>query len=667
MHKRFLQRTVLILVLLLFWALVWAQKNIQVLTPEIVLSLKQVSQVALDPNGEYAAYTLRVPRGEQDKPGSDYSELWLVSTQGGEPRQFTFAPASASSPQWSPDGKNIAFLSTRKESDEHRQIYLLPRDGGEARQLSHAESSIQQFQWSPDGNWVAYVATDPKSKEEKSAEEAGRDWKVADQNYKHRRLWALNVATGESHVITDTDLSVWSFTWSPDSKGLVFQASATPKTDDSYMFKKIYTIPVEGGAPTLVCPTEGKLGNMAWSPEGKQIAFLAAVDIHDPTNGSVFLVPSTGGAAKNLTPNFQGTATHVQWLDSSTLIFSATEGTKTALNLLSLKNNKIKKVVSEGGIFYSFSLSRDGKNFACASNTAEHPNEVLFGTTSGKNLRWLTDSNPILKETQLAEQETITWKSTDGLEIQGILWKPLAYDAGRRYPLIVQVHGGPESAYLDGWQTFYSRWAQLMAARGYVFLMPNYRGSTGRGVAYSKADQDDHGGKEFEDVLAGIDYLAEQGLIDPQRVGIGGGSYGGYFSAWAATRHSERFKAAVVFAGVTNWISKSGTSDIPYENALVHWTSFWWEKPDLVWDRSPMAHIQNAKTPTLIAHGAKDKRVPLGQALELYRGLKHMGVPTEFVIYPREPHGLRERAHKLDYLKRVVDWFDKCLKAEGTN
>jgi dipeptidyl aminopeptidase/acylaminoacyl peptidase len=662
MHKRLLQRAILVFLILVFGTLVWAQRNTRVLTPEIVVSLKQVSEVALDPNGEYVAYTLRVARSEEDKPGRDYSELWVVSTQGGEPKQFTYAPLNVSSPQWSPNGESIAFLSQRKEHDKNREIYILPKDGGEAKQLSHAESAVQQFQWSPDGKWMAYVATDPKSSEEKSAEEAGWDWNVVDQNYKHRRLWVLNLMTAETRKITQTDLSVWNFKWSPDSKRLAFQATSVPKTDDSYMFKKIYTISVEGGSPTLLYPTEGKLGNMAWSPDGKQIAYLGAVDINDPTNGTVFLVPATGGEPKNLTENFEGTATHVGWLDASTLIFSAIEGTKTTLNLLSLKKNVIKNVIAGDAIFYSFSLSKDKKVFACAANTAKHPNEVFFGTTSGKKIRRLTNSNPILQEIQLAEQQTIAWKSTDELEIQGVLWKPLDYQADRKYPLIVQVHGGPESAYLDGWQTSYNRWAQIMAARGYVFFMPNYRGSTGRGVAYSKADQDDHGGKEFEDVLAGIDYLAEQGLIDPKRVGIGGGSYGGYLSAWAATRYSERFKAAVVFAGVTNWISKSGTSDIPYENALVHWTSFWWEKPDLVWERSPVAHIKNAKTPTLIAHGAKDKRVPVGQGREFYRALKHLGVPTKFIIYPREPHGLRERTHKLDYLNRVIAWFDQYVK-----
>jgi dipeptidyl aminopeptidase/acylaminoacyl peptidase len=667
MNKRLFYILFWSLVLLLSAAFAQVPKNAKVLTPEMVVSLKEVKEVTLDASAQYVAYTLRVPRSKVDKPGADYSEIWVVSTKGGEPRQYTSAPVNASAPQWSPNGKFIAFLSTRKEFDEDREIYLIPRDGGEAKQLSHAESSVQQFRWSPDGKWIAYVAPDPKTSKEISAEKAGRDWRVADQKYKHRRLWKIEVATGKTQKLVTANLSVWSFNWSPDGKKLVFQATETPKTDDSYMFKKIYTISAEGGKPTLLCSTEGKLGNMAWSPDGKFIAFLGAVDIHDPANGSVFLVPATGGEARNLTPNLKGTANHVEWVNPTTLAFSAIEGTKTTLNLLSLKTNKIEKVGSNGAIFYDFHLSKDGKSFVYAANTASHPNEVFFGSLRGKGFSRLTDSNPDLKKIPLAKQETISWKSTDGLEIQGVLWKPLHYQASRTYPLIVQVHGGPESAYLDGWQTSYSRWAQLLAARGYFFLMPNYRGSIGRGVAYSKADQDDHGGKEFEDVLAGIDYLAEQGLVDPEQVGIGGGSYGGFLSAWAATRYSERFKAAVDFAGVTNWISKSGTSDIPYENALVHWTSWWWEQPDLVWERSPMAHIKNAKTPTLIAHGSNDKRVPVGQAWELYRGLKHMGVPTELVIYPREPHGLRERAHKLDYLDRVLNWFDRYVKGEGTN
>lgn len=658
-----------ILSLLVALAAVNAQEAPQGMTPELIVSLKDVGDVAIHPKGEAVAYVLRTPRDSEDEPGGDFSEIWLVSTRDGKARPLTHKPVQARAPQWSPSGDHLAFLSRRKVYDEDQEIYLLPLEGGEARPLTDSESSVHAFAWSPDGKWIAYTATEPKSEEQKKAEKAGRDGRVVDQNQRHRRLWVVNVTSGEAHRVTEADLSVWSFTWSPDSRTLLLQASEEPTTDASYMFKRIYTVPAKGGEPKLLCQTEGKLGHMAWSPDGTRVAFLGAEDLHDPYAGSVFIAPAEGGAAQNLTPDFRGTATHLAWGDEATVLFSAIEGTKTTFNVLSIDGGEFEPVLSRNLIFDAFSLADDGRSVALEANSAQHPDEVYFGKIGDAAFIRLTHSNPVLNDVLLAPQETIRWKSVDGWEIEGVLWKPLNYERGKRYPLIVQPHGGPESASLDGWQTSYSRWTQLLAARGYCVLLPNYRGSIGRGETFSRGDQDDHGGREFDDILAAIEHLDRQGLIDPDRVGIGGGSYGGYLSAWAATKHSEHFRAAVVFAGIPNWISKSGTSDIPYENALVHWTKFWFEQPELVWDRSPLAHIKNADTPTLIAHGKKDKRVPVSQGWELYRGLKHMDVPVEFVIYPRAAHGLRERAHKLDYLQRVVDWFDRYVKGieVGTN
>ncbi|MFQ6618631.1 MAG: alpha/beta fold hydrolase, partial [Fidelibacterota bacterium] len=474
--------------------------------------------------------------------------------------------------------------------------------------------------------------------------------------------WVLNVSTGEAHRALTADLSVWSFEFSPDSKHLLFQATETPKTDDSYMSKKLYTVSLEGGDPQLLTDRKGKLGNATWSPDGKYIAFTGGVDIHDPTSGSVFVLSTKGGDPVNITKDFKGTATWVGWKDKKTIVFAAIEGTETTLNLVSLRGGKIRKILSGGPIFYSISFSKRWKIFAFSGSTYSHPPEVYTAAATGKAIKRLTNNNPGLNEVSLSRQEVVRWKSEDGTEIEGLLLKPLGYEEGKKYPLVVQVHGGPESAYTNGWNTYYSRWTQLLASRGYAVLLPNYRGSTGRGVEFAKADQKDMGGKEFQDILTGIDYLIETGLVDPDRVGIGGGSYGGYMSAWAATAYSERFAAAVVFAGISNWISKSGTSDIPYENALVHWNMWWYENPELVWDRSPLSHIKNSRTPTLIAHGERDARVPVSQGWELYRGLKSMGVDVEFIIYPREPHGLREREHQIDFINRVLEWYDRYLK-----
>jgi len=639
-----------------------ATEQPKLITPEIVASLKYVTQVAVDPTGTYIAYVLRIPRDEDEEPGGPYSEIWVVPTRGGEPRQFTSKPINSWAVAWSPDGRQLAFLSMRKEYDPHTQVYAIPIDGGEAKPLTRAKTSVRQFRWSPDGKWIAYTATDPEPEERKKAKKAGKDWEVVDRDYRHHRLWALEVATGKAHKVTTTDLSVWDFEWSPDGKQLVIQASKTPKTDDSYMFKKLYLVPLEGGEPKLLCETEGKLGAMRWSPNGRMVAFLGAVDLYDPYAGSLFIVPAEGGKPRNLTPDFEGTLTWIGWVNNRTLAFIAIEGTQTSLNLISIRDGKIQRLLASPPAFTRASLSGDRKVIACAASTVFHPSEVFAGRLKGKKLTRLTYNNPELKELTLADQETIRWKTSDGWTMTGLVMKPVDYESGKSYPLIVQVHGGPEAAYVDGWNTYYIRWTQLLAARGYVVFMPNYRGSIGRGVGFSKGDHEDLGGREFQDVLEGIDYLVDKGWVDPERVGMGGGSYGGYFSAWAATRHSERFRAAVVFAGISNWHSFTGTTDIPYEMSLVHWKLWCYDKPQLCWERSPMAYIQKANTPTLIVHGKEDRRVPLGQSWELYTALKWKGVPTELVIYPREGHGLRERAHQIDFMNRVLEWFDRYVK-----
>lgn len=279
----------------------------------------------------------------------------------------------------------------------------------------------------------------------------------------------------------------------------------------------------------------------------------------------------------------------------------------------------------------------------------------------------LTRLNPQLTDIQLGEQEEVKWKSTDGWEIEGVLVKPVGYRKGQRYPLVMQPHGGPESADLNGWYGTYSRWGQMLAGKGFAVFYPNYRGSIGRGPEFAMADHRDLMGKEFEDMVAGIEHLIKEGIADPERIGVGGGSYGGYTTAWAATYGSERFKAAVMWMGISNWISMTGTSDIFYENSTVHWNLMMYEENnyDIYWQRSPLAHIKKANTPTLIIHGAADPRVPPSQSQEMYTALKWKGVPVEYVSYPREGHGVSERAHQYDFMNRVAAWFEQYLQGKN--
>jgi dipeptidyl aminopeptidase/acylaminoacyl peptidase len=289
------------------------------------------------------------------------------------------------------------------------------------------------------------------------------------------------------------------------------------------------------------------------------------------------------------------------------------------------------------------------------ASAADHPTEVFASSFEG-DLRRLTRSNPVLDTVRLARQEEFTWTSTDGWAMAGVLTHPVEPGPGP-HPLIVNPHGGPEGVSQLGFNTL----PQILAARGYLVFQPNYRGSGGRGVAFSKGDHDDLGGQEFRDILSGIDALIERGLADADRVGIGGWSYGGYLSALAGTHHSERFKAAVMGAGISNWVSFMGTTDIPYEMSIVHWNFFWRDDPALYWRRSPLSAINEASTPMLILHGANDARVHPGQALEMHEALRQREIPTQLVLYPRASHGLSERAHRIDMYQRHVDWFDRYV------
>ena len=404
------------------------------------------------------------------------------------------------------------------------------------------------------------------------------------------------------------------------------------------------------------------------SPDGKKLAFLGAVSRNDPLPQTLFTV-LLNKPEKIISHQGQDESFYdLQWVDDKTLLARSVRGTKTVLSLIQDQDSKNKEAVfqkdiySPGYILSSARLHRRSGQLLITGHSNKHPNELFVKDLFQNNLVRITRSNPFLQDLDLGHQETITWSSMGGLKIQGVVTYPPNYRKGSRYPLILQIHGGPEGVTLQGWNTSTGYPVQLLAAEGYVVLQPNYRGSGGRGVDFSKSDHDDLGGLEYQDVLQGVDHLIKAGVVNAGKVGTGGWSYGGYFSALGATAYSHRFKASMVGAGLTNMISFMGTTDIPYEMSIVHWDSWWFDEMDLHWDRSPLAHINKARTPTLVIHGLKDERVHPEQGLELYQALKIKGVDTELVFYPREPHGLRERAHQLDYIERLVGWYNKYVK-----
>ena len=638
-----------------------------VLTPEAIVSLRTVSSVAIDPAGWHIAYIFDTPRGSEEEAGSTHRELFVMPASGGTPRQFTHRPDRASLIQWSPDSRWIYFTSLRKAVNEHSQVYRIPVDGGEAELVTRAENGVIRYRVSPDGGSIAYTSKDVKTDQEREAERKGLDVQTVDREFKYDRLYMESMGTREAELLTGS-LNVWSFEWSPDGQRIAFQASVTPKIDDSLMSRKVYVAFTDGSRPPrLLLDPKAKLGNMAWSPNHSSIALLAGVDDSDPAAGSIFVIPSDGGEMRNLSENFEGTVRWVGWLDGETLIFSAIERSHMTLGTVSATGSGFKRIIDGGVGFFAPSLTADRQKLALAAHTDNHPAEVMTGGLSGAPLTRQTDHNPILAQTRLAGSQEIRWGASDGLEITGLLMLPLDYEAGKRYPLIVQIHGGPESAYVDGWTTGYLAWSELLASHGYVVFSPNYRGSIGRGVDYSKANHKDLGGREFQDVIDGIEYLVREGYVDPDRVGIGGFSYGGYFSALAATLYSSRFRAASMGAGISNWLSLTGTSDIPHENSMVHWNLEVFRNTSLVWERSPLAHADASQTALLLSHGREDRRVPIGQSLELYTALKMLGKTVELDIYPREGHGFTEHNHQLYFVQRNLEWFDKHVKGGESN
>ena len=637
----------------------------QVFTPHDLFRLELVAEVAISPSGQYIAYTVHHERPITAGKGSDSRTLHVYDRTTGSSRTYiSSSDQLISSLQWTPDGQAISFLGSMG-SGRGRQVWAIALDGGSWYQVTDAPHSIRQYAWQPGGQAIAYTATiarvpgrDPGLKKMGFDAEIFEEDDVSDV-----RLFLYQ--DGQSQALTQTG-SVFDFAWKPDGSALAAQIAPQNRVDDSYMFKRIHLVDVASRQVSLWVDNPGKLGHMAWSPDGQHLAFVSAADISDPVTGSLFVaeagkvVPFTSLA--HYTDGFEGSVSHVDWLDRETLVFSAYESVDATLSQIQLGKKK-RKLLIEGGQadFTTFSVS--GAALAISANTPAHPAELFVYDRGSQAFTRLTDHNPWLAGIKMGKQEKISYQARDGLRIDGVLMYPVDYQPGQRYPLIVYAHGGPESCIPNGWYTGYSRWGQMAAGRGYFVFMPNYRASSGRGVAFAKADHMDLGDEEFLDVIDGIDYLIQQGMVDGDRVGIGGGSYGGYFSAIGATQHSERFAAAIPFVGVSNQISKRSLTDIPYEDYYVHWRIWTQDDPLLIYDRSPIKYVRNNQTPTLILHGKEDPRVHPTQSLELYRELKmHGKAPVRLVWYPGEGHGNRQNPAQLDFALRTLRWFDYYLK-----
>jgi dipeptidyl aminopeptidase/acylaminoacyl peptidase len=634
-------------------------------SPEDALAFKRVSEAAISPNGEWIAYTVSVPRAPSDEAGGAWSELWLVSTKAGEPRPFIAGKVNASGVRWRPDGSGLAFLMTRGEKAK-TQVWMISVSGGEASQVTSSETSVSTFRWNPAGDGIAYVAATPQTKREKDLDKKGYGFVFYEENLKDRNLYVLKVDTdgrpGVAEKITD-GCSVWSIEWSPDGKTIASGVTTRNLVDEEYMFQKIWIVDPATKEKRRLTDNPGKLGDFAWSPDGARIAYNAAKELKDHAASQVFVVDAAGGEARNLTePDFRGHVTWVGWKDKNTIVYRAAEGAYPTLSTVSAAGGKraiLLDAQSAGVIFESPSFTKDFVNFAFTASAPGVPGDLYLWTAGAKEPRRLADVNPWVADRALGTQKVVRYPARDGLEIEGILIYPVGYQADRRYPLVVIVHGGPESNYSNGWVTRYSEPAQALAGKGYAVFLPNYRASTGYGLAFALAGYNDAAGREFDDIADGIDYLVSAGVADKARVALTGGSYGGYAAAWFASRYTEKVRAVCMFVGISDLTSKRLTTDIPYEELDVHSG----KKIEDMWqqslERSPIYWAHRSRTAVLILGGAADTRVYPGQSIEFYRLLTMNGHPAvRLVQYPGEGHGNAKQPGRTDVLYRMLDWFD---------
>ncbi len=636
-------------------------------TPEMQLTVKGLGSPRVSPDGTRVAYTVSNEVLTADK--SEYvTQIWLASIDGKENTQLTFADKSSSNPKWSPDGKWIAFTSTRKDSKNN--LFVLRVGGGEAEMLTDLKGSISDFEWSPDGKSFAYTMTDPKTDDEEKNDKARNDFRWVDENIKFARLYLLTLQKDESgkrmpKKLVTANRHVTGFNWSPDGRSIVFNHVSNPSAND-WPTSDISIVDIASERVTPLASTVAAESALHYSPDGKWISGIATdVPAHWAQSYTIRVYPAAGGQPRVFENSHDSQPSVIGWTpDGSQILFYESKGTGTALYSVDVASGKIKEENYQNAAIGGVSVTRVGSTYAIAfvQQDTSSPPEVYAGVkgNSGGIVR-VSNANAEMAKMSVGKTEAIKWKSKDGREIEGLLTYPKNYAAGTKVPMIVNIHGGPagvfSQAYIGGRGVYP---IATFADRGYAILRPNPRGSSGYGTEFRRANMKDWGVGDYEDIMTGVDHVIAMGVADPNKLGVMGWSYGGYMTSTIITK-TKRFKAASAGAPVTNLMSFNGTADIP---GFIpdYFGGQSWEIPDVYAKHSAMFNIKGVTTPTLIQQGDADVRVPISQGYELYNALKQQGVPTRMIVLPRQPHGPTEPRMQLAAMQSNLDWFEKYLK-----
>ena len=643
-------------------------------TLDDLFEIRDVSEPQISPDGAWVAYT--VSRMDAKEDASD-EDIWMTSWDGARTIRLTFSKESEHSPRFSPDGQYISFLSSREDEGEADQIWIMSRAGGEAERISTFKGGVEDYAWSPDGKRIAVIALDP----DPNAPEEGKDKSEKEKKVppividrfqfkedmagylqtRHQHLYLFDVASRKAEVLTPGMADEHLPSWSPDGKSIAFVTKRGPDPDrhDNW---DIYVVEAKAGAQARQLTTfDGPDSDPswesrpAWSPDGKSIAYLQGgpQKLIEYAVYQVTVIPSAGGTPKVLAALDRNNTRPRFSPDGSAVLFLLEDDRAVQLAKVPAGGGKVERLISGRRVISDFEVGRDGRIAVLAGTTVE-PSEVF--AVKGADLRPLSRQNQAwLEKVKLAATDDITFKSKDGTTVNGFVVKPPDYQAGRKYPTIVRIHGGPVGQYQ---YDFMLDW-QVLAAHGYVVVAANPRGSSGRGQEFSKAIFADWGDKDAQDVLAAVDHVVGQGIADPDRLGVGGWSYGGMLTNYTIAQDT-RFKAAVSGAGISDIFAGYGTDEYvrDYENELgVPWKNLQaWLHVSF-----PFLHADKIVTPTLFLCGDKDFNVPLQNSEQMYQALRSLGVDTRLIIYPGQYHGLTKPSYEHDRLERYLAWYDKYL------
>ncbi|MFZ1808965.1 MAG: S9 family peptidase [Cyclobacteriaceae bacterium] len=671
-----MKKTSLLIVLAL---LAYAASSQNTWTAEKIMQYKNITETNISPDGKYIAYVVRVPMMEGEK--SEYNnQIWVAATDGSFNLQYTRGEKSSASPQFSPDGKQIAFLSNRQ--NDKNQIFLMRLMGGEPEQITDTKTGISSFKWAPDGTHFAYLMKDPESEEEEKSKKEKTDVILVDKNFKYNHLYTTSITSdkvGNRKIkqLTSGTYHVNGFDWSPDGSTIAFSYAPNPKINDGGLESDISTIPSDSGKITPIVKRPGVDVSPLYSPDGNWIAFESTGGQPERVGLSdVYKVAATGGDLIELPKTPDRNASIEAWAPDGSHLFIS-ENYKTSHTLLALPSDNKVKVLKGDFIGYSdsklpiltslkgssgsFSISKNGNKMSYTFEDVNTPEEVFIAGLKGENNKKISSVNADFNPPALGKTELISWKSKDGLVIEGLITYPVGFEKGKKYPIVLQIHGGPAGVFSQSYTGAPGIYmTQYFAQQGFIVLRPNPRGSSGYGKEFRYSNVRDWGFGDYQDLITGVDHVLAMGIADSDKQFVMGWSYGGYMTSWVVTQ-TDRFKAASMGAGLPNLVSMVTTTDIPdYIVAHAGGKEFWEEYEEYE-KHSAIYQIKNAKTPTQVIHGANDLRVPFTQGQEFYNALKRKGVDTEMIVYPRTPHGPQEPKLLMDVSPRIMTWFEKYM------